>query len=137
MQFYIYKGVPKKQLMVGMSFYGYRMNASNIYEKLSNKVVPSVSYTAAESLKKSPDWEYRWDKTSKVPFLQNKTKTQIVTYDDPASVKIKCQYVKKNRFGGVIIWELHKDFTGTNSPLMEIVGKNLVKSKAGTKKVRS
>ncbi|HEX2962748.1 MAG TPA: glycoside hydrolase family 18 protein [Ignavibacteriales bacterium] len=135
MQYYMVKGVPKSKLMIGMSFYGYRMNASDIYEKLSDKVVPSVSYTAAESLKKSPDWQYKWDKASMAPYLQNRAKTQIVTYDDQASVKLKCQYVKKNGFGGAIIWELHKDYDGTKSPLMETVAKNL-KSKSVSHKVK-
>lgn len=135
MQYYLYKGVPKSKLMIGMSFYGYRMNASDIYQKLSDKVVPSVSYTVAESLKKSSDWEYKWDKASMAPYLQNKARTQVITYDDAASVKLKCQYVKKNGFGGAIIWELHKDYNGTNSSLMAVVAKTL-KSRSGSGKAK-
>ncbi|HEX2866507.1 MAG TPA: glycoside hydrolase family 18 protein [Ignavibacteriales bacterium] len=129
MQYYISKGVPRSKLMIGMAFYGYRMNTPDIYQKLSDKVVPAVSYLAADSMKKSNEWTYNWDKTSMSPFLQNKAKTQVVTYDDPASVKLKCQYVKKNGLGGAIIWELHKDYDGLKSHLMEVVAKNLPKRK--------
>lgn len=130
MKHYIALGVPKSKLMIGMAFYGYTMNTADMYQKLSNKVVPALSYIIADSLRHSPDWTYNWDKVTMNPYLQNKAKTQIVTCDDTMSIRLKCEYVKKNDLGGAIIWELHKDYNGSTTPLLNVVGKSLLGTKS-------
>jgi GH18 family chitinase len=50
--------------------------------------------------------------------------TKIISYDDPSSVGLKCQYVKDKTSAGVIIWELGGDFRSGNSDLLEVIGRS-------------
>lgn len=56
-----------------------------------------------------------WDAQAQVPYLFNpnyknpnipSAKTDLITYDDNQSLKIKAEYVKKNKLGGAMFWQL-------------------------------
>jgi chitinase len=59
-----------------------------------------------------------WDDKAQVPYLFNPkysnpaiptAKTDLITYDDDQSLGIKAEYVKKNRLGGAMFWQLEND----------------------------
>lgn len=127
-RYYAAKGMPKDKMLTGMAFYGYKYTATGMYQAHTAGEGSSLSYVSAEALRNSTDWDYFWDNTAKVPYLQNKTRTQVVSYDDTASIRLKCDYIKSNKLGGTIIWALHQSYDGTTSPLLTVIGKNLMKT---------
>ena len=50
-----------------------------------------------------------WHEQAKVPWLFDERSGVFVTYDDPQSIRGKAEYVRDNKLGGVMIWELSED----------------------------
>lgn len=50
-----------------------------------------------------------WDKIAKAPYWYNPTERVFVTGENKTSVRLKCEYVKKNKLGGFMFWELPTD----------------------------
>ncbi|KAL1916887.1 uncharacterized protein VTP21DRAFT_5084 [Calcarisporiella thermophila] len=79
-----------------------------------------------EQVLESPDtakspWVRHWDNTTQTPWLYNTQTNMIITYDDMKSLKIKLDFVRKQRLGGAMIWALHHD----NGELISLVAKTL------------
>jgi chitinase len=53
-----------------------------------------------------------WDARAQAPFLWNAQTRAFITYDDPQSISIKAEYVRKHRLGGMMFWELSQDSRG-------------------------
>ncbi|HEX2866508.1 MAG TPA: glycosyl hydrolase family 18 protein [Ignavibacteriales bacterium] len=127
-RYYANKGMPKDKMLTGMAFYGYKYTAAGMYQSHTAGEGSSITYVNAEALRNSTDWDYFWDNTAKVPYLQNKARTQVVSYDDTASIRLKCNYIKSSKLGGTIIWALHQSYNGRTSPLLNVIGDNLLKN---------
>ncbi|KAK0206363.1 glycoside hydrolase [Desarmillaria ectypa] len=59
-----------------------------------------------------------WDKCSSTPFLRSETAGQVVSYDDPQSIMLKGQFVKKSGMLGTNMWDMNgdtKDWALTNA----------------------
>jgi chitinase len=56
-------------------------------------------------------WSTYWDQMTETPFAYNKQTNQFVTYDDPASLRIKTQFAKEHGLGGMMLWSLEMDDT--------------------------
>jgi hypothetical protein len=52
----------------------------------------------------------------------------IIVLDDSASLALKCQYAKSRGLSGVMIWELSQDVIGQRQPLMDVVGKQMMRT---------
>lgn len=50
-----------------------------------------------------------WSDEAKVPWLYDPKKKLMVSYDDPQSLKLKAEYVRDQKLGGIMIWELSQD----------------------------
>lgn len=50
-----------------------------------------------------------WDKKAKAPYWYNPTKKVFVTGENQTSVRLKCEFVKKEKLGGFMFWELPTD----------------------------
>lgn len=50
-----------------------------------------------------------WDDASKVPFLFNPSTGIWISYDDPQSISLKNEYIKREQLGGAMFWELSGD----------------------------
>jgi len=46
-----------------------------------------------------------WDDVAQAGYSYDATRKVLDTYDLPAAVKAKCEYVVQNGLGGLIIWE--------------------------------
>ena len=47
-----------------------------------------------------------WDNDAKQPWLYNKEKQIMITYDDEESYKLKAEWAVDNGIGGIFMWEL-------------------------------
>ncbi len=56
-------------------------------------------------------WSKEWNDEQKIPYAFKED--QWVGYDDPKSIKLKCEYAAKRKLAGAMIWSLDlDDFTG-------------------------
>ena len=112
-------GVSKNKLVVGLAFYGRKFNTS------SYKVGSTSSTTSASSItytdiynnylvpiqNGSTTIKRYWDDTTKAPYIYDSSTRVWITYDDPESIKAKCEYVKAHNLGGVMFWDYGEDQT--------------------------
>ncbi|KAF0811591.1 Chitinase A1 [Andreprevotia sp. IGB-42] len=50
-----------------------------------------------------------WSDSAKVPYLYNAAKQASISYEDPQSIATKVAFLKENRLGGAMIWEITAD----------------------------
>lgn len=116
------RGIPMSRLLVGTPFYGWMFTASSMYGA-STGASQLVYSSIAPKLQQG--WVWTWDAEGQVPYIINAAKTQVISYDDSASVAIKCDYIKTKALGGTIIWALGQDLLGGKQPLLDVIGASL------------
>ncbi|MDQ2862931.1 MAG: glycosyl hydrolase family 18 protein, partial [Bacteroidota bacterium] len=50
-----------------------------------------------------------WDTLAKAPYAFNIQRRLLATYDDTESIKLKTEYVIKNKLNGIMFWQLADD----------------------------
>ncbi|ORZ11431.1 glycoside hydrolase superfamily, partial [Absidia repens] len=55
------------------------------------------------------DWTNFWDHATFTPYAYNTHQKTLLTYDNPASLKAKAEYVVQHKLGGLMIWSLEMD----------------------------
>ena len=111
---FIEAGVPSKKLVLGVPFYGRSWIMKSAEKHGINQPVDSVVSVGGysfikDSLVDRRGFTYYWDEQAKAPYLFNLENNQLVVFDDEASIKIKCDYVKDQQFGGVMFWQYLSD----------------------------
>ncbi len=119
----ITRQIPKQKLLLGVPFYGKEFNTAGLYQ--SHSGVTDLLYTTIAPRINNSGWEYYWDDFSKVPYLQNTAHTKVVTFEDTASIRFKCEYALDNQLSGIMIWALGQDIVGSSQPLLETIGKEM------------
>lgn len=51
-------------------------------------------------------WHSNWDRITKTPYSINLSQKKFLSFDDPASLKIKANFVNNNKLAGIMIWSL-------------------------------
>ncbi|MDZ7399511.1 MAG: glycosyl hydrolase family 18 protein [candidate division KSB1 bacterium] len=132
-QYLLSRGLPPEKIFLGIPFYGKEFTASQLYglstgcvDRRYSEIIPLIA----------AGWTYHWDNLSQVPYLTNPNRTKVLSFDDTVSVRLKCEYVRLKKLGGVIIWELSQDDMGNSQPLLETIGSVLqVDTSAGQPEV--
>lgn len=118
--FYINYGITADKLIFGLPFYGRSQNKKEGVWKKGKAI------TYAE-LKKSyidsPNYNYVFDDICKVPYLLSKDGTCFISYDDPRSIREKCQYAIKKGVAGIMYWQNGQD--SADAELLKAIGKYL------------
>lgn len=110
-------GVPAEKILLGVPFYGHewgQVKDQNHGLFQVGKPVPgaNASFNAIESAMLGHGFTRYWDETSKVPYLYNPQQQIFVSYEDAESLKLKCQYVRSQKLGGIMFWEYFGDSGG-------------------------
>jgi len=114
------RGIPAAQLTLGLPFFGQRfLNTTALYAPFGSAA--EVTYTDVSG-DRAAGWTYAWDAVSEVPYLVNPAKTALDSFDDSASIAVKCAYAKASGLSGVMIWALGEDLVAGQQPLMQSVG---------------
>lgn len=113
--------VPLARLLVGLAFYGRSFDCGAMGQPFT--VSQGRDYADVAALPGS-SWTRIWDSEAQVPYLRRTDGGMVISYDDPSSIGLKCQYVRDKTSAGVIIWELGDDFRAGASELLEVVGKS-------------
>ncbi|HZE09532.1 MAG TPA: glycoside hydrolase family 18 protein [Gemmatimonadaceae bacterium] len=119
MRAFLEAGVPAAKLLLGIPFYGHGYGS---VPNVDNGLFQRGTATPADWKSGDGDWRVlsrtrlvdpryvrHWEPSANVPWLYDSTSGTWVSYDDPQSVAAKVRYVRENRLGGVVIWELGGD----------------------------
>ena len=64
-----------------------------------------------------------WHEEAKVPWLFDAKRGLMISYDDPESLRLRAEYVRRHGLGGVMFWELSAD--DARSSLLDALHKGL------------
>jgi len=110
-------GVPAEKILLGVPFYGHEWGGvkdQNHGLFQVGKPVPE-SYTpfnVIDTAMLAHGFKRYWDSAAKVPYLYNSQQHIFVSYEDPESLKSKCQYVRRQNLAGIMFWEYFGDSQG-------------------------
>lgn len=90
-------GIEYKDIVLGLAFYG-RGDSKNF-----------KGWTDYRDIIPREGMEERWDSIACVPYLVDSLGTHIIGYDNPRSLKIKCDYIKEKGLRGGMYWRTECD----------------------------
>jgi chitinase len=110
-------GIPARKLVLGVAFYG--RGFTGVKSQNNGLKQPYERYESDHSYAELAD-DYigkqgfirYWDDRAQAPYLWNAGSRTFITYDDPRSIEIKAHYVRENKLGGMMFWELSQDRRG-------------------------
>lgn len=119
-QTYLKAGVLPHKITLGMPFYGRGWTTASqdnygLYQKIVQGEVNGKAYTyrnLADNYIGKNNYVRLWDYGAKVPWLFNPADRVFITYEDPASINYKAEYITAHYLGGAMIWHLTSDDGG-------------------------
>jgi len=128
------RGLPGKKILMGIPFYGRRFTTAGLYQSCTGG--EGLNYSEIIS-KIDNGWIYHWDSVAKVPYLTNTDNSQLITFDDTASVRNKCEYVLAQELSGVKIWHIGQDQIDDEQPLLTLIGTKLLSVSSNSNEILS
>jgi chitinase len=110
-------GVPAEKILLGVPFYGHewgQVKDQNHGLFQVGKAVPGAytPFSIIDTTLLASGFTRYWDDAAKVPYLYNPQQHLFVSYEDPESLKLKCQYIRTQKLGGIMFWEYNGDSNG-------------------------
>lgn len=112
-QWLLKHNVPAKKLVIGAAFY------ARMWEEVPNKnrgldqpgkFKAGIPYSRqATFFADTAGFRKYWDRKAKAAYYFNEQKGLYATGDDPKSIKKKVAYMKKQKLGGIMFWQLAED----------------------------
>jgi len=122
---HITAGIPVSKLVLGAAFYARGWKGVENPEQVLNSPHGdgfSLSYSAISDLVDNQGFVRKWDEDAKAPYLWNADSATVITYDDPRSLKYKCEFISDTGLAGIMFWEYSQDKEGD---LLESIYSNL------------
>jgi chitinase len=106
-------GVPASKLLLGLPFYGHVWadvppKDDGLYQPGKPAPQTGAPFSTLPSMLEN-GFVRHWDSVSDVPWLYNPSTRTFVSYEDPQSIALKCQYVRTHRLAGIMVWDLEDD----------------------------
>jgi chitinase len=114
-------GIPPEKLLLGLPFYGFLLEASHI--RGPNDGGRYIGYSEIIVKWAAGGWTYHWDEVSMVPWMTNDAGDRLITFDNPRSIGLKCDFARVNKLRGVMIWALGHDVLEGGQPLLDTAGR--------------
>ena len=114
------RALPADKILIGIPFYAWVFNASTMYgpsSGASQKIYSSIAPNLAQG------WNRYWDDVGLVPYMINPGATQVISYDDTMSVRMKCSYAAGKGVQGAMIWAIGQDYLNGEQTLLNAVGR--------------
>jgi chitinase len=113
-------GVPARKLVVGVPFYGRPWQIAaptrrGLYEAGTapdSRIDASYTNLAASFIDRD-GYARVWDDEAQAPYLWNDARRIFISYEDAESLRRKCAFIREQRLGGAMFWQLGDDATGT------------------------
>ncbi|RFM28901.1 glycoside hydrolase family 18 protein [Deminuibacter soli] len=106
-------GVPRGKIAIGAAFYARIFTTNDTLNYTINRPAVFTKGTPYKNfdrdLADTAGFVYRWDDEANAPFRYNYSRRQFASFDDPASIKLKTQYVIDKRLNGIMFWQLGED----------------------------
>ncbi len=111
---HIAAGIPAEKLVLGMPFYG---RGGSYFSSFNDYKHISTDSLTIE----------KWDQVSKVPYIADKEGELLLGYDNPRSLRIKCEYALEMGLKGAMYW----DYDGDNADgdLRKTVAKSILEER--------
>lgn len=108
---YLAAGVPSNKLVLGLPFYGrgWKDAAAGNHGMFQRAGGPAKGPGGFRYLQKLEGFELHRDPETQAAWLYNPSTKVFWTYEDPATITTKMQYVKARGLGGAMFWELSGD----------------------------
>jgi chitinase len=111
---FVEAGVPVEKLVMGMAFYGRSNRVPDILKaplgaKTDGRLRAGGYTYIQDSILTKKGFKYYRDRNAAAPYIFNAATKQFITYDDPWSIKQKCDYVLRHKMAGVMFWEYADD----------------------------
>ncbi len=117
---------PPAKLVLGMTFWGYRFRVDHVgdaFPRHGKGFADNVEYPRVLDLQAAGRFVAARDDTADASYL---TRTgggsTIVTYDDPQSIRDKCDAALRLGCAGVMIWHAGADLAAGRTPLLDAIG---------------
>ena len=120
------RNIPKSKINIGMPFWGLKWNSPDINEPFTGNTT-DIYFNEINNLI-GDGWTEYWDSDALCPYLIKNDNTQIITYENPLSIGIKCQYAIEEGLGGLMIWALSYDKTDNGQELIQSIQENYLKT---------
>jgi chitinase len=125
-QAYEEAGVPREQIVVGVPFYGRRFTGvpavnNGLYQPFTGARSEAYHAIVSDDL---PAFRRFWHPEADAAWLYDAGTGTMLSYDDPASIARKTDYVIGEDLGGIMIWELSDD--DTNRSLLTAISSRLL-----------
>jgi chitinase len=129
-------GVPAGKIVLGVPFYGHVWGAvggtnHGLFQPGKAMGATYIGYDLLAKTMLGQGFERYWDVSSSVPFLYSAEKATFVSYEDSESLAAKCEYIEKEKLGGVMFWDYAGDPDGV---LLDALDKGLGKSNASDRR---
>ena len=106
-------GVPAEKIVIGAAFYSRRWDGvpdvnHGLWQKAETigQYGPGYTELVEKYINKNGFARY-WDEEAKAPFLFDGK--SIISYDDPESIRLKCEYLKAEGLKGIMYWDHGSD----------------------------
>ena len=110
---FIDAGVPAEKIVIGAAFYSRRWDGvpdvnHGLFQKAATigQYGPGYTVLVNEYIGKNGFTRY-WDESAQAPFLFNGS--SLISYDDPESIKAKCDFLKREGLLGIMYWDHGSD----------------------------
>lgn len=90
--FYLDHGVPKDKMVLGLAFYGRSDNVS------------FPGWTDFGEIRLKDGMKEQWDSIACVPYIVNADGNMVLSFDNPRSLQIKCDYIREKGLRGGMFW---------------------------------
>jgi len=122
-------GVPAEKILLGVPFYGHEwgeVKDQNHGLFQVGKPVPGAytPFNVIDTTMLAAGFTRFWDDAAKVPYVYNPQQRIFVSYEDPESLKHKCQYIRSQKLAGIMFWEYFGDSQGK---LLQTINTELLK----------
>jgi chitinase len=107
---YMEEGIPAKKIIMGVPFYGQGWEGvPDVNNGLYQKTGGETRYGRYNELKAMKEFRLFRDKETQALWIFNPKAGVFWSFDDPTSLSVKMDYVKRMGLGGVMFWELSGD----------------------------
>jgi chitinase len=129
-------GIERSKIGIGINFYGYKWNTVQFMGKWENWPLQDTSIFEDPNGIPFTELSRRfnidnalWDEHAKVPYLNIEEPMAFVSFENEQSIAHKIEYIKRERLGGVMLWELggayfQSRLREVNDPLLQAVKKS-------------
>jgi chitinase len=117
--YWLNRGFSREQILVGIPLYGHGFKAKGWGQPNTEKsAYPDVTFLQVRRML-DQGWLRHWDSEAAVPWMISPDGTEIISYDDEASVLLKGAWAQRKGVGGIFFWNIAQDFSDGENLLVK------------------